>query len=129
MNKSNIAAAALALAMTAIVVPGAAFAQRSPITVEGPPLDVPFEYVSYGDLNLASGSGLATLQRRVRRAASRLCLQHGAQPVHEQMQERTCYSGAIAGANQQIGDVVAAVQDGTQLAGARIAVRGVKLAR
>lgn len=126
MNKIHIAAAGLALAVTALVIPTTVFAQP-PITVEAD-LSRPVEYVGYADIDLASESGLALLRGRVRGAAKRLCIHNGTQPLKLVMDGRACFAEAITGAEEQIGEAVAALDRGERFASnARIAVRGAAL--
>lgn len=128
MNKTQIAAAGFALAVTALIIPAAAFAQES-FTVEAE-LDRPVEYVAYSDVDLSSESGLTLLRGRVRGAARKLCIHNGVQPVKLVMDGRACYADAIAGAEEQIATAVAVLQRGEQFAAnARVAVRGARLSR
>ncbi len=115
MNKVNFAAAGLALALTAVIVPAAAFAQRAPITVEAT-LALPVEYVGYSDLNIASDEGLDMLRGRVRGAAKRLCIDEGVRQLEPVLEGRQCFTGAIAGAEAQISRAVAALDRGEQFA-------------
>lgn len=124
MNKAHIAAAGLAMALTALIVPATVFAQ--PITVEGE-LNRPVEYVSYAGIDLGSESGLALLRGRVRGAANRLCIDNGTQPLKLVMDGHACFAEAIAGAENQINRVVAALDRGERLASNAIAVRGAPL--
>ncbi|MGH6925538.1 MAG: UrcA family protein [Propylenella sp.] len=113
MNRINIAAAGMALAVTALVIPVAASAQ-GPITVEGEAL--PFEYVSYSDLNIASETGLDMLRSRVRGAAKRLCIEDGVRQLEPVLAGRACVSGAVAGAEGQISQALAAHDRGERFA-------------
>lgn len=118
MNKFNLAAAGLALALTAVIVPATAFAQRGPITVEAN-LNLPVEYVSYSDLNMASDEGLDMLRGRVRGAARRLCIDEGVRQLKPVFEGRHCFTGAIAGAEAQISRALAALDRGEQFASNR----------
>lgn len=86
-----------------IAVP--AFAQGdSPVVVEG---GVPTAIVSYADLDIRSGSGLATLNGRISRAASRLCFDNGHRDVPTKVLEARCFDTAMAGAKPQVERAVA----------------------
>ena len=116
MNKVNFAAAGLALALTAIIVPATAFAQeRDPITVEAN-LALPVEYVSYSDLNLANAAGLDRLRGRVRNAAEQLCIDEAVRQLEPVFEGRRCVTSAVAGAEAQISRVIAALDRGERLA-------------
>jgi UrcA family protein len=115
MNKVNFAAAGLALALTAIIVPATAFAQREPITVEAN-LALPVEYVSYSDLNLANAAGLDRLRGRVRNAAENLCIDEAVRQLEPVFEGRRCVTSAVAGAEAQISRVIAALDRGERLA-------------
>jgi UrcA family protein len=101
MNRINIAAAGLAVALTALIVPATARAASNDAVVEAN-LDRPIIYVSYADLNLADAAGMGRLNRRVLTAATRLCIKTGLQPVSEEMSDQACKRSAIDGANEQI---------------------------
>jgi UrcA family protein len=95
MHTPRIALAAAAL----LVAVGPARAQTGPILVQG---DVPTATVSYADLNIASAAGRHTLEGRVSRAASRLCLDSRRAPVGELLDERRCFSAAMDQAERDI---------------------------
>jgi UrcA family protein len=59
--------------------------------------------VSYGDLNLASQSGVATLYRRLSRAADRVCGEHEARSPREHAEFRACRTASLNRAVQQVG--------------------------
>lgn len=113
MNRIHIAAAGMALAVTAVVIPVSAYAQ-APITIEGEAL--PFEYVGYSDLNVASEDGLEMLRGRVRGAAKRLCINDAVRQLEPVLEGRRCFAGAIAGSEAQISRVVAALERGERFA-------------
>lgn len=100
MNRVKIGAAGLAAVMTAIIVPATAQAEQ-PLVVEGQ-LEYPAIYVSYADLNLAEKAGVDRLNRRVRTAATRLCVQPGLQSVGEEMRDQACRAEALDNAGRQI---------------------------
>ena len=87
------------------LVAAPAFAQGdSPVVVEG---GVPTAIVSYADLDLSSGSGLATLNGRITRAASRLCLGNAHKDVDTKVFEARCFDTAMAGAKPQVERAIA----------------------
>ena len=83
----------LKFSLAALVLLGTpAFAQGdSPVVVEG---GVPTAIVSYADLDISSSSGLATLNGRIARAASRLCTEDGRKDITKELFE--IISGAEA---------------------------------
>ena len=62
--------------------------------------------VEYADLDLASSTGQAVLQKRLRAAASRLCLDHGVHPLREQIAQRRCLSETISAAQPRLAEIV-----------------------
>jgi len=68
------------------------------MTVEAQPIEI----VSYADLNLANPAGVRQLNGRVYRAATRLCIEHGIQPLAVAMAGKACRNNAIAGAADQV---------------------------
>jgi UrcA family protein len=62
--------------------------------------------VEYADLDLASPAGQAVLQKRLRAAASRLCLDHGVHPLREQIAQRRCLSETISAAQPRLAEIV-----------------------
>lgn len=101
MNRMKIGAAGLAVALSALIIPATVHAADRPVVVEGNP-EAQTIYVSYADLNLADASGLKRLNRRVRTAATRLCVEPGLQTVRQEMMDNACRADAIAGADEQI---------------------------
>ena len=79
---------------------------REPLIVEGV-IEQPVIYVSYADLNLANEAGVARLNRRVRTAATRLCMQNGFQGVTQEMRDHACRADALTNARRQIDIAVA----------------------
>ena len=105
MTRFNLrSAAALALGMAVLAAPTAGSAQR-PFVVTGSAL--PTEIVSYRDLNLASGDGVARLNRRIESAANRLCVDPNPQPLSAVMLDRACRADAIASAAPQVSAAIA----------------------
>ena len=99
MNRVNLGAAGLAIALTALIVPATVHAAQ-PVIVEAQ--IQPTAYVSYADLDLSDGSGVARLKARVANAADRLCLDIGRQPLNREMAGKACRKSAIEGADEQI---------------------------
>jgi UrcA family protein len=62
--------------------------------------------VEYADLDLASPAGQAVLQKRLRAAASRLCLDHGVHPLREQIAQRQCLNETISAAQPRLAEIV-----------------------
>jgi UrcA family protein len=96
MRKTILATFAAVLA-----IPVAA-AARQPVVVTGEMDYSPFERVSYADLDIRSDGGISTLKSRVRRAATRLCITEGPDPLKLVMDGRACFKAAVADANGQI---------------------------
>ncbi len=69
--------------------------------------------VSYADLDLASGVGQHTLQRRIEGAAREVCVIEDRKDLEIAMATRECRSGAIAGAEPAYEAAVAAARRGT----------------
>jgi UrcA family protein len=65
--------------------------------------DVASTTVSYADLNLASQSGVATLYRRLARAADQVCGDREARSLREFAAFRECRAASLNRAVQQIG--------------------------
>lgn len=65
--------------------------------------DVANTTVSYGDLNLASQSGVATLYKRLARAADRVCGEHEARSPRAHADFRECRAASLNRAVRQIG--------------------------
>lgn len=100
MNRMNLTCAALAVAMTSLVVPSTVFAQERSVVVTGEVR--PTAFVSYADLNLNHEDGVNHLFRRVRQAATGLCMDPGRQPIKSMLEGWACRDQAIAGAQDQV---------------------------
>ena len=91
--------------MSAALVAAPAFAQgESPVVVEG---GVPTAVVSYADLDIGSPSGLATLNGRLHRAASRICFADGRTDLATRVAWSRCYESAMTGAKAQLDRAIA----------------------
>ena len=125
-----IASAAVGLA--ACLSGTAAFAQPVPETVvTGELRSEPLRYgeelvtaaVHYGDLDLASAAGVDALHNRVRRAATRICIDPGPQPLDWRQAGIACRDGAIAGAQDQVAAAIAGYGTSGRLASASRVIR------
>jgi UrcA family protein len=74
-----------------------------------PSAQTPIERVSVADLDLRGEAGQATLQRRIRGAARRVCDTHGVLPLSVKLGEMRCNRSVIARASAQL-DWIAAAQ-------------------
>ena len=92
MLKSTVALAAL------MAVPALAQGD-SPVIVEG---GLPTAVVSYADLDLSSSTGLARLNGRISRAASRICTETGRKEIRRQLSEARCFRTAVESAQPQV---------------------------
>lgn len=91
--------------MGVALVAAPAFAQGdSPVVVEG---GRPTAIVSYADLDLGSSSGLATLNGRINRAASRICFEDGRTDLATRINYTNCFDAALASAKMQVDRAVA----------------------
>jgi len=101
-------------AATVFLAAAPAIAQNDPVVVEG---GLPTASVSYADLNIASPAGRHTLEGRVERAASALCLENQRVPIKDFMSGRHCFSLAMSKARIDID--LAAARAAPQLASER----------
>ena len=101
-RSTMIFAAAAALAATAATVSFPAFA------------GTPTVQVRYADLNLASGSGAAELQARVKRAAKTVCANSGDKSITARMNAVQCAKNTAARAMPQV--ELAMANAGSQIA-------------
>lgn len=93
----------IAIAAGAFVIGSAGAQSRADITVTAEPV----AFVSYGDLNLRTASGVETLNGRVRRAAKQVCgISNGTEPLYAEMNGRTCWRAAVADAQPQIDSAI-----------------------
>lgn len=67
-----------------------------------------FERVSFADLDVRGEAGQATLQRRIRGAARRVCGIYGVLPLSVKLGEMRCNRSAIARASAQLDRIAAA---------------------
>jgi UrcA family protein len=78
----------------------------APLT--SPSSQTPIERVSVADLDLRGEAGRATLQKRIHRAARRICATHGVLPLAMNLSEMRCIRTAIARASAQLDQIAAA---------------------
>jgi UrcA family protein len=64
--------------------------------------DVPHEIVKYGDINLSSPQGAATLLARIQSAARRVCERSEEMNLSAQAQAHACITKAVATAVSQV---------------------------
>jgi UrcA family protein len=132
--KSKLASAAFTLAVCSGVPAAAAQPQRETVVTgeadASRALGNGFEEVSavvrYGDLDLRSATGVAALNSRVYRAATRLCMQGGLQPVWMIAADRACRDDAIEGAQPQIAAAIASHASGNRLAAGTLSIRAAR---
>lgn len=112
MTLVKISAIAFAAAMTTAAFVPAAYAMDETV-VEANTVR-PVAHVKYADLDLATDAGVKTLHGRVRRAATKMCLESGRQDLRREMEGMSCRNAAITSAAPQI---TAAINNaGTQVA-------------
>ena len=98
----------IALAGTAMLLAtGQALAESGDVIVEG---GVPTATVSYADLNITSAAGRLTLDRRVVRAATGLCMEYRRLPIDDMVTQNRCFSKALSKARIDIEQAVAAAK-------------------
>ena len=86
----------------------------------------PSEKISYGDLDLGSAGGKATLEQRIRAAASRVCSTgSNEQSLADNLAGRVCFKTSVADGLHQMDQLIAARTSGTVMAAA-IVVAGVR---
>ncbi len=71
--------------------------------------------VAYGDLNIGSANGRATLDRRIRAAARMVCGVEQAPGLAESIALKTCRASAISAANADLEQVLASRGSGSAI--------------
>jgi UrcA family protein len=71
--------------------------------------------VAYGDLNIGSTAGRATLDRRIRAAARSVCGVEQAPGLAEMSMLQNCREGAISAAHAQVEQVLASRSGGSNI--------------
>ena len=109
MSRSKLTISLLAAGLGLFVLPTGALAQNPPTAA-----------VDYGDLDLATPAGVASLNGRIRMAAERLCAGHRrvGTPYWANGNFRACVSLALGSARPQVDQLVA------QASNIRVARRG-----
>ena len=127
--RSKIAAAAVCLAAS-LVAPAALAQPETVVTGQFRPEpalaygeELVTAIVRYGDLDLASAAGVDALHGRVHRAATRLCVEPGPQPLEWRLAGMTCRDDAVAGAQDQVAAAIAGYGTSGRLASAALTVR------
>lgn len=84
----------------------------------------PSEKVSFADLNLDTTAGRATLDRRIRGAARRVCVIDADRSLENFSAGKLCYAAAVVDGHRQMTDVIAGRQFGSGIATATLTIRG-----
>lgn len=100
---------------------GSALAQP-PVVVTGDAL--PFQVVSYADLNIGSKAGQDRLVHRIRSAAEDLCLNSSKEQVKFEAARHRCYSTAVNNGITQMNSAIAEKANGSTLAAATLVISG-----
>ena len=82
--------------------------------------------VHYADLDLSNPAGIEALNGRVYRAATRICIEPGPQPLQWRQVGITCRDGAVAGAQSQIALAIADSGNPNRLASASLVIRAAR---
>jgi UrcA family protein len=86
----------------------------------------PSEKISYGDLDLASAGGKATLEQRIRAAAGRVCRSgSNEQTLQDNLAGRVCFKTSVADGLHQMDQLIAARNSGATMAAA-VTIVGVR---
>ncbi len=81
-----------------------ALVASTPCLAEAPDTEVKREVVSYGDLDISTASGRATLDRRISVAAYRVCYEPGFS-LQDTFRHGRCRAATIADARRQVRSV------------------------
>jgi UrcA family protein len=98
---------------------GSAWGQP-PVVVTGDAL--PFQVVSYADLNIGSKAGQDRLVNRIRSAAEDLCLSSSKEQVKFEAARHHCYSTALNSGITQMNSAIANRANGSTLATATLII-------
>jgi UrcA family protein len=110
---SAVATCALGLAASCLIG-GAAFAETNTVTSPASATQVTMQrQVRYGDLDLSTAKGRATLNDRVRFAASNVCDGKNVSNTKSQFAYLDCYSIAMRDATRQLDQRLASAQSST----------------
>ena len=108
-----------AVVIAALIIGGSAGSE--PVVVPSAP--APFERVSFGDLNLGSADGQATLKGRVRGAARRVCSRNGDHSFDTYITTHSCYDSAYNDGLRQMKEVVTEHNSAAAVATTALTVR------
>ena len=97
-----------------LIVAAAAVALSAPAFAASEPVDTAI--VEYGDLNLSSARGVATLQRRINHAAKQVCGEVPSREIALRQEVIDCQAGVIANAAAQLQPVLSAAGNDIKLA-------------
>ena len=104
------ATAILLLGASVFFLPSNAIAQEAPVIVQGDPLDVRSERISFAKLDLAKAGHQKALKLRVAGAIQRVCLYELGRDGLQNPGYYVCEKGAWDGASQQIDNAIASAQ-------------------
>ena len=104
----------------AALVSGSASAE--PVLVSSELL--PSERVSFADLNINSAAGQATLKRRIRGAAKRVCESTGDRRLETYLVTHGCFASAYRNGLRQMNTAIAGRATGSTIAAASLTIRG-----
>ena len=96
--------------------------QAKPVIIDAQP--VPFERVSFADLNLNAAGGQQRLEARIRAAANRVCSVTNDRNLEVALPQKQCANAAVADGMSQMRTVVARYESTSTLASAGLTVRG-----
>jgi UrcA family protein len=88
----------ISLALAAFALSSGAEAHNSAVIVQAGST----ASISFADLDIHSPAGRDTLKRRIRSAASDLCLENNIDPLEIHLKRLECYQVAIASGNSQL---------------------------
>lgn len=112
-----LAAAALAAALATPV------SAQTKLVVTASRAELPVVRVGYADLNLASATGQANLNLRVKKAVNMVCESHKGRSAKETASFNNCRTFASEGARPQVEAAIANAAGGTNIAMASPAIR------
>ena len=95
------------------------FAQP-PVVITGG--EMPYQVVSYADLNINSPAGQDRLTHRIRAAAEDICLTDNKEQVKFEAARHVCYSTAVKNGMTQMNNAIAARLSGATVASATLVV-------
>jgi len=93
---------------------------QPPVVITGDAL--PFQVVSYADLNINSEAGKDRLVDRIRSAAEDLCLDSSKEQVKFEAARHRCYSTALNNGITQMNSAIAEKANGSTLATATLVI-------